>query len=85
MRRIRLVMVLCSARADVGLMDERGWTPLHYAAYAGDTDVCGYLLSQGATKSARDAQKKQPRDYAEFKGHGACVAFLELNSASTLS
>lgn len=43
---IRLVMILCTAHADSSLVDEQGWTPLHYAAYAGNTDICGYLLSQ---------------------------------------
>jgi len=34
--------------ADVNLLDRRGWTPLHYAAFVGNTDFIRLLLKYGA-------------------------------------
>ena len=42
--------------------DERGWTPLHYAAQAGAAGACCSLLRQGASTTARGARGEVPAD-----------------------
>ena len=71
MQEILIYVAICSVRLCCranfpALFDTYGWVHVHV---------------QGAQKSARDSQRKQASDYAEFKGHGACVAFLELNTS----
>merc|ERR1712087_60294 len=39
---------------DVNMYDELGWTPLHYAAHRGYSDIVKVLLDGGADPSLRD-------------------------------
>jgi ankyrin repeat protein len=56
------------------LMNEQdGWTPLHYAAAAGNLSTAKALLRHGANQNLRDAKGKKAVDYA---GAGSEVAKL---------
>lgn len=53
------------------LPDEAGYTPLHYAAYFGHTDVARYLIAIGADISAisMDPLRNQPLHASASSGH----------------
>ncbi|GAM22814.1 hypothetical protein SAMD00019534_059890, partial [Acytostelium subglobosum LB1] len=42
-----LIKYLLDKKADVNVKDKQGWSPLHFAAYAGNLDVCRLLVEQG--------------------------------------
>lgn len=46
-----------------------GMTPLHYAAYAGHTNMVAILLQGGANKSAQDRRGHTPIHVAAEEGH----------------
>jgi ankyrin repeat protein len=48
-----VVSVLAAHGADVNARDEKGWTPLHWAAYGGHRTVTKALLQAGADPSLR--------------------------------
>ncbi|PYE51990.1 ankyrin repeat domain-containing protein [Deinococcus yavapaiensis] len=55
-----------------------GFTPLHQAAYLGaSVDVVERLLTLGAFKSLRSAQRQRPVDVARQRGHHHLTALLE--------
>lgn len=45
---LALVQALLAAGADVNDANDRGWTPLHQAAYSNQCDVAGLLIDNGA-------------------------------------
>ncbi len=67
----RLRELLEQNRDLAGLPDEAGYTPLHYAAYFGHTDVARYLIAIGADVSAvsMDPLRNQPLHAAAGSGH----------------
>ncbi|GAM28302.1 hypothetical protein SAMD00019534_114780 [Acytostelium subglobosum LB1] len=44
---ICLIKYLLDKKADVNIKDNQGWTPLHFAAYAGSLEICQLLIEQG--------------------------------------
>lgn len=48
---------------------ERGFSPLHMAAYSGDSEDVALLLQEGADPNARDLQGDTPLYWACFKSH----------------
>lgn len=56
-------------------------TPLHYAAGAGDVDLCKRLIEKGAKVSTWDFYQYSAVDYAKQSGANDCVAYLEEVSA----
>src|SRR5690606_42004322 len=46
--RLAVVQLLLAAGADVRQGNDRGWTPLHQAAYRNDPELSALLLSAGA-------------------------------------
>lgn len=78
-RSINLVKTVCSRdlptrqSVRVNAQDENGWTPLHYAVYAGRANFVAYLIEeQGANTQIRDYQRYKPIHLAVFMRHGAC-------------
>ncbi|CAJ1034812.1 Ankyrin repeats (3 copies)/Ankyrin repeats (many copies)/Ankyrin repeat, putative [Leishmania lindenbergi] len=62
--------------------DREGWTPLHYAADRGHTQVAAALLDEGASVNARDTAKRTPMHLAALSGRADVVAMLLRNGAS---
>ena len=60
---------------------KRRCTPPHYAAGAGDVDLCKRLIQKGAKASTWDFYQYSAVDYAKQSGATDCVAYLEEVSA----
>lgn len=56
-------------------------TPLHYAAGAGDVELCKRLIEKGARVNTWDFYQYTAVDYAKQSGATDCVAYLEDVSA----
>lgn len=56
--------------------DNSGWTPLHYAAFEGHTEVCRVLLEAGAKVDQTDNDGKAPLMLAAQEGHVSLVKEL---------
>jgi hypothetical protein len=54
-----------------------GCTPLHWAAFAGHTDLCRVLCIAGANPSTRDKGGNDPISYGRQSGNHACIELLE--------
>mmetsp|Transcript_23972 Transcript_23972/g.74603 ORF Transcript_23972/g.74603 Transcript_23972/m.74603 type:complete len:263 (-) Transcript_23972:44-832(-) len=73
--------LLVRAQADinaphVGLNIRVGWTPLHFAAYAGSRDVLLLLLLQGAGVNEMDRCRRTALFYAQSRGRKTCSRLL---------
>eukprot|EP00808_Paulinella_micropora_P023539 g54881.t1 len=51
-------------------------TPLHKAAYKGETDKCEELINSGVSVNVKGAQNRTPLHRAVGKGHDPCVQLL---------
>jgi len=85
----RIVELLLAAGAQVNVrVSPRGpdtpnqWTPLHFAAYGGHTDIAEKLIERGADLSPKDLWGKTPLNYALEQKHVELVAFLKAKGAS---
>ena len=58
------------------LEDENGCTPLHFAAHAGHTHVCSWLLREGVNPGKKDSQGRTALHGAAFNGHTECIALM---------
>ncbi|CAM9809238.1 unnamed protein product [Ectocarpus fasciculatus] len=58
-----------------------GCTPLHYAAGAGDVNLCQRLIEKGAKANTWDLYQYTAVDYAKQSGATDCVDYLEEVSA----
>ncbi|XP_046983201.1 BTB/POZ domain and ankyrin repeat-containing protein COCH-like [Schistocerca americana] len=70
------VRALLAAGADVGAMDEDGWTALHWAALRGDAAVVRLLLSAASDPNARNLLGRTPLHWAARNGHAEVAAAL---------
>lgn len=62
--------------ADVNARDEKGNTPLHYAAYFGFVDIATKLLDAGAQVDALGLNSMVPLEIAVGKNHAKVVKLL---------
>lgn len=60
------MQVLLRARANVHAQTHDCWTPLHYAATAGDAGAVQVLLAFGASKHAKTTNGSTPKDLANI-------------------
>ncbi|MHC4680639.1 MAG: ankyrin repeat domain-containing protein [Planctomycetota bacterium] len=57
------------------------WTPLHFAAEAGQVDIVGYLIAAGVDVDAENISGETPLQFAADKGHKEVVELLIENGA----
>ena len=66
-------------------MDDYGSTPLHLAAWNGESSIANLLLQANASPTAVDKNGDTPAQYAKQHGHGALAArLLEAEQAAAL-
>eukprot|EP00457_Paulinella_chromatophora_P002718 gb/GEZN01002723.1/.p1 GENE.gb/GEZN01002723.1/~~gb/GEZN01002723.1/.p1 ORF type:complete len:704 (-),score=85.56 gb/GEZN01002723.1/:192-2303(-) len=79
----RLVDLVIQNGGDLTKTESRGWTPLHYAAYQDDPDLCSLLLLRGGSRLATlesvdgATPLETSKAYCESGGTPACAAVLE--------
>ena len=76
-RDMSIVRALVEAGAPVNALSGSGTTPLHTAAFLGDTEVVELLLSRGADPRIPSKDGKTPIDLASAQGHPEVAALLE--------
>ena len=69
--------VLVAAGADINASDNDGYTPLHYAAMFGRTDLCKILFEAGSSAHLLDNDGASPYMYARNRGHEGTAQFLK--------
>ena len=63
------------------IFNQSGWTPLHYAATTGQTEIVAYLIEQGAQVNALSESNTTPLMMAVRSGNIETVSVLLKNSA----
>lgn len=58
-----------SEAIDLNAADDRGWTPLHLAAYRHDTETAVNLIRRGADRNLKDRQGGTAEDWAKLRGY----------------
>lgn len=73
-----LEQILKVPGVDVKVLDEEGWSPLHYAAWNGISDSISLLLCAGADVATRTGESRNTTalHYAAGMGHIDCVRLL---------
>jgi hypothetical protein len=61
---------------------EFGCTPLHWAAFSGDVELCATLCRAGANPTTLDKNGCDPIHYSKQNGHAECARLLESFSKS---
>ena len=77
-----IVDLLLARQASLGA-NPRGWTPLHYAAYAGHARIASKFLGQGADVNSVTANGLSSLMLAAQNGHDEVVKVLLKNKADT--
>jgi hypothetical protein len=76
--------LISSKTVDLDLQDSKGWTALHYCAHSNAINAMHCLLSEGASRTVKDSNKRKAKDIAKYKNHTQCLALL-LDLKYTLS
>jgi len=81
-KHVGIFRILQRAGADLqvghkGLNMRAGWTPLHFAAYAGARDVVLLLLLAGVDVNRMDGCRRTALFYARNRNREACARLLE--------
>ncbi|KAG8793139.1 hypothetical protein FRC12_003775 [Ceratobasidium sp. 428] len=71
-----IVQELLGAEANAGATNDKGLTPLHYAASKGRVDVGKLLIARGADINAKDKAGQHPLHRAASAGHDAFLTIL---------
>jgi len=80
-RDMAIVRALVEAGAPVNARSGSGTTPLHTAAFLGDTEVALLLLSRGADPRVASQDGKTPIDLARAQGHAELAELMERQAA----
>jgi ankyrin repeat protein len=65
-----------------GAVGKKGWTPLHYAAYAGKADIAEMFCTAGADVNAKTEDGSAPLHLAAQEGHAAVTRTLLAHGAN---
>lgn len=60
-------------------LNKFGWTPLHAAAYKGNTALVKYFLMKGADENIRNFSGKSPKMLAQDAGHHEVLETMRHN------
>jgi hypothetical protein len=71
-----LYVLLVDLKWNPNERDEHGLTPLHVAAWFGDTMTVALLLTHGAERVAADNHGRIPLHYAAMRGHADVIELL---------
>jgi len=84
-QKIDAVKELLQGSVEIDLSDKLGRTPLHYAAFGGNTEIIELLLKKGANINAVDTSKQwTPLFFAVFMNHPDAVKLLIDNGADEM-
>ena len=82
----RPIEALLAAGSDVNQSNDRGWTPLHAAAYANKPDIAALLIEKGAALDAEaHGAGGTPLIAALFWGHREVADLLALHSVAPVN
>ena len=70
------IIELLLKKVDLNSKDNRGWSPLHWAALYGHTDIARFFIDKGAEVNAKDKNGCTPLHWAAKKGHADIVRIL---------
>ena len=62
---LEVVKLLLENKANIEVIDEENWTPLHAAAFMNYFEISEYLLEKGANTIARTLENERPIDLIE--------------------
>jgi len=60
-----VVKLLLENKANIEVVDEENWTPLHAAAFMNYFEISEYLIENGANTIARTLENERPIDLVE--------------------
>lgn len=72
-----MVSMLIGAGAEINQQDDRGWTPLNFAAGKGDVEMVQLLVAAGADPLKTGRDMRTPYKIALAAGHAAVVTYLK--------
>ena len=75
-------LLTIEGKAQLEARDEKGQTPLHLAAWEGQTNTAKTLLALGANKEAKDNDQCTPLHLAAWQGNLATVKELVSQGAN---
>jgi hypothetical protein len=81
-RRVRIAELI-AAGADVNRKDNRGSTPLHFAAQEQQVEIAGMLIEAGAEVNAKDKSGNTPlwRAVFDYRGDGGLIVLPRSKAA----
>ena len=83
--RLGAIQLLLEFRGRVNATTNWGATPLHLAAFHGNSRTIRLLLENGADANAQDKHGRTPQMLAQGKGHAACAELLGNGTINTSS
>uniref|UniRef100_A0A1I8AYW8 ANK_REP_REGION domain-containing protein n=1 Tax=Meloidogyne hapla TaxID=6305 RepID=A0A1I8AYW8_MELHA len=71
-----MVSLLIAQGSNINVMDQNGWTSMHYATKAGHLDVVKLFVNSSADAQAETKDGKVPLCFAAANNHIECLHFL---------
>ena len=68
---------------DLNILDDNGWSPLHYAALSGDLEAVKLMVKEGAISSPTKTDLLTPLDIALDKRHSGMSLAAQSRSVTT--